>query len=85
MNDNLITESTDLPVSELRQQLDYARVIGGDLLNAFSKKAEKKSDEDREDEITAQKISMLLDFLFQANLWCRALEEQFIVFKKEEI
>ncbi len=85
MNDNLITESTDIPVSELRQQLDYARVIGGDLLNAFSKKAEKKSDEDREDEITAQKISMLLDFLFQANLWCRALEEQFIVFKKEEI
>ena len=39
MNDNLITESTDLPVSELRQQLDYARVIGGDLLNTFSKKA----------------------------------------------
>ena len=84
MNANLITESTDIPVGELRQQLDYARVIGGDLLNHFSRNTEKGDDEPSERAATVQKLSMLLDFLFQAELWCNILEEQFIIFEKEE-
>ena len=86
MNDNLITESTDLPVSELRQQLDYARTTGADICEIFSCRTPSVSDLINNYEVVRTKISMLQDFLFQAKLWCDMLvpEEECTRKKYEE-
>lgn len=65
---------TEIPAGEIRQQLEYARVIGEDLFNLFAVKSEEKPLRECEYSATETKLSMLLDFLFQAKIWCEVLE-----------
>ncbi len=64
----------EIPVSELRQQLDYARTVSRDLFKIFT--PEEPDEENLLVEYAAirNRLSMLLDFLFQASLWCDTLE-----------
>lgn len=72
-NDALELEVT---ASELRQQLSYTRTVCGDVFKIFS------ADEPDLEELAAEyhairnRLSMMLDFLFQANLWCNIIDKQ---------
>ena len=84
MQNGFIAENAEIPVGELRQQIEYARIISGDLVNLFSGKSEKNTAAVYECSVIEKKLSMILDFLFQAGLWCDVLEDRFIFFEKEE-
>lgn len=84
MQNGFIAENAEIPVGELRQQIEYARIISGDLFNLFSGKSEKNTAAVYECSVIEKKLSMILDFLFQAGLWCDVLEDRFIFFEKEE-
>ena len=66
----------EITASELRQQLNYSRTVCSDVFRIFS------SDEpDLEMLVTEyhairNRLSMMLDFLFQADLWCNNLDKQ---------
>lgn len=62
-----------ISVSELRQQLEYAQTIGSDLFDIFSQRTPDKDLLLDEYPAISLKISMILDFLFQAKLWCDVL------------
>lgn len=76
--------SREISVGELRQQIEYARIISGDLFNLFARKSEKNAVQAHEYPVIEKKLSMILDFLFQAGLWCEVLEDGCIN-EKEEI
>lgn len=63
----------EVPVSELRQQLEYARTINQDIYNVFSRRTPNITDILREYQTIQTKLSMTMDFLFQAKLWCDTL------------
>ncbi len=60
----------EIPFSELRTQLDYARAISSDISEVFSSKMPQITDILNEYATVRTKLSMLQDFLFQAKLWC---------------
>lgn len=66
---------TEVAVSELRQQLSYSRTVCGDIFKMFS--ADEPDSEQLVTEYHAirNRLSMMLDFLFQADLWCNILEK----------
>ncbi len=66
---------TEVAVSELRQQLSYSRTVCGDIFKIFS--ADEPDSEQLVTEYHAirNRLSMMLDFLFQANLWCNSLDK----------
>jgi len=64
----------EIPLSELRQQLKYARVVSSDLFKIFSPEIPDISGMLGEYQTIRSKLSMLLDFLFQADLWCDTLD-----------
>lgn len=67
------TDYTEVSVSEIRQQLNYAQVICEDLFNGFAAESTvccRKNDRNA----VATKLSMLLDFIFEAKSWCTLLE-----------
>lgn len=84
MQNNIVTDGTEIPVGELRQQIEYARIISGDLFNLFAGKSEKNAVRAYEYSVIGKKLSMILDFLFQAGLWCDVLEEHFLIGEKEK-
>lgn len=59
-----------VPVTELRLQLDYARTVGTDIYGFFDNRIPNVTDILNEYQTLHTKLSMLLDFLFQAKLWC---------------
>lgn len=59
-----------VPLSELSQQLEYARIIGSDIYEVYSARTPRITDILNEYQTVKTKLSMLLDFLFQAKLWC---------------
>lgn len=59
-----------IPVSELSQQLEYARTIGSDIYNIYLAETPRITELLNEYQSVKIKLSMLLDFLFQAKLWC---------------
>lgn len=73
MSKKTSTDYTEVSVSEIRQQLNYAQVICEDLFNSFASgvpaccRKQNRGD-------TATKLSMLLDFIFEAKSWCTLLE-----------
>ena len=69
----------EIPVGEIRQQLEYARITGGELFNLFAHKKTEKDILACEIPVIQTKLSMLLDFLFQANLWCDVLDEDYSI------
>ena len=60
----------EIPFSELRTQLDYARAISSDLDEVFSPRMPQITNILNEYATVRTKLSMLQDFLFQAKLWC---------------
>lgn len=63
----------EIPVSELKLQLDYANTISSDLFNIFAPQIPDISGIIREYFSIQTKLSMLLDFIFQAKAWCDTL------------
>ncbi|MBR5562321.1 MAG: hypothetical protein IKW12_04135 [Clostridia bacterium] len=73
MNKNPTTDYSEVSVSEIRQQLNYAQVICEELFNSFApEKAVCRCKCNRN--IIATKLSMVLDFIFEAKSWCALLE-----------
>ena len=70
---NCYLAGKEIPLSELSQQLDYARTTGADICEIFSCRTPSVSDLINNYEVVRTKISMLQDFLFQAKLWCDML------------
>lgn len=63
-------EGLRIPLSELSQQLEYARTIASDISDVYSPEIPGITDLLNEYQSIKTKLSMLLDFLFQAKLWC---------------
>lgn len=72
-NDALELEVT---ASELRQQLSYTRTVCGDIFRIFSSDEPDLEELETEYHAIRNRLSMMLDFLFQANLWCNNLDKQ---------
>lgn len=70
MNKKCCMKGLEIPFAELRQQLDYARIISSDIEKAFSRRTPNITELLNEYSAVKTKLSMLQDFLFQANLWC---------------
>ena len=73
MNNKCCLESREIPISELGQQLDYARTISSDICKIFSCSTPSITKILNDYETVRTKLSMLEDFLFQAKLWCDML------------
>lgn len=73
MNQPALTDYTEIPVCEIRQQLEYAQVICEDLFNMFAVKKHNNCC-DCEYDSTETKLSMLLDFICEASCWCNVIE-----------
>ena len=66
---------SEIPLTELRRQLDYAQTISGDIFRIYSKSVPDCDSLITEYAAVRTKLSMILDFLFQAKLWCDIIEE----------
>ncbi len=74
-----------VPLSELSQQLEYARTVSSDIYDVYTPTTPKITELLNEYQSVRTKISMLLDFLFQAKLWCDTiLPREITVEDKEE-
>lgn len=60
----------EIPLSEIEQQVDYARTVCSDLFNIFSPEEPDAEFLLNEYGSVRTRLSMMLDFLFQAKLWC---------------
>ncbi|MBE6820009.1 MAG: hypothetical protein E7516_03050 [Ruminococcaceae bacterium] len=79
-------EGLRIPLSELSQQLEYARIIGSDISAVYATRTPRITEILNEYQSVKTKLSMLLDFLFQAKLWCDTMlpPEATEDFKEEE-
>ena len=62
-----------IPVSELSQQIEYARTVSSDIYNIYLEDTPRITELLNEYQTVRTKLSMLLDFLFQAKLWCETI------------
>ncbi len=60
----------EILLSEIEQQVDYARTVCSDLFNIFSPEEPDAEFLLNEYGSVRTRLSMMLDFLFQAKLWC---------------
>ncbi len=74
MSESILTEYPEIPVTEIRKQLEYARIVCQDLFNQFSLKEVKNGFRKMELYTTQTKLSMLIDFISDASCWCNMLE-----------
>ena len=70
MKKNCCLKELEIPFTELRLQLEYARTTGADIEKAFSRRTPNITELLSEYQTIKTKLSMLQDFLFQAKLWC---------------
>ncbi len=79
-------EGLRIPLSELSQQLEYARTISSDISGIYASRTPRITEILNEYQSVKTKLSMLLDFLFQAKLWCDTMlpPEATDDFKEEE-
>lgn len=70
MNKNCCPFEAELSVSQIRQQVDYARTICSDLFNLYSPEMPDIEALLIDYQSTRTKLSMMLDFLLQAKIWC---------------
>lgn len=66
----------EIPLSEIEQQLDYARTVCSDLFRLFSPEEPDTEILTSEYGSVRTRLSMILDFLFQAKLWCDVINEK---------
>ncbi len=59
----------EVPLNELAQQIEYARTVCSDLNEIYSEETPKITKLMSEYQNVRTKLSMLMDFLFQAKLW----------------
>ncbi len=76
MDKAIIPLEKQIPVAEIKLQLEYARTVGNDVFNIFADTVPDASKLMLEYKTVQTKLSMLLDFLFQANLWCKTIENE---------
>ncbi len=65
----------EVPLSELAQQLEYARIICADINEVYSEETPQVTKLINEYHTVHTKLSMLTDFLFQAKLWYDTVTE----------
>lgn len=65
----------EVPISEIKQQVDYARTVCSDLFRLFSPEEPDTEFLASEYGSVRTRLSMMLDFLFQAKLWCETVNE----------
>ena len=79
-----------VPLTEIRQQIDYARTVSKDICKTYSKRTPNITELLGDYNSVKTKLSMLEDFLFQAALWCdtilsdEATENNNEIIKEEE-
>ena len=66
----------EIQVSEIEQQVDYARTVCSDLFRLFSPEEPDADFLESEYSSVRTRLSMMLDFLFQAKLWCEAINSE---------
>ncbi len=73
MDKNNYPLQQEIQITEIEQQVDYARTVCSDLFRLFS--PEEPDTEFLESEYSSvrTRLSMMLDFLLQAKLWCETL------------
>ncbi len=76
MYNSIIPLEKQIPVAEIKLQLEYARTVGNDVFNLFADTVPDASRLLLEYKTVQTKLSMLLDFLFQADLWCKTIENE---------
>ncbi len=67
--------SIEVPISEIEQQVEYARTVCSDLFRLFSPEEPNTEFLTSEYGSVRTRLSMMLDFLFQAKLWCEAINK----------
>lgn len=74
----------EIPLSEIEQQVDYARTVCSDIFRLFSPEEPDTEFLTSEYGSIRTRLSMMLDFLFQAKLWCDAINRETINKEKEK-
>ncbi len=69
-------QTNEIPLAEIEQQVDYARTVCSDLFRLFSPEEPDTEFLKSEYGSVRTRISMMLDFLFQAKLWCNAINNE---------
>lgn len=69
-------QNNEIPLAEIEQQVDYARTVCSDLFRLFSPEEPDTEFLKSEYGSVRTRISMMLDFLFQAKLWCNAINNE---------
>lgn len=64
----------EIPLAELRRQLDYAQTVSSDIFRIYSRSTPDLDLLLNEYAAVSIKLSMLLDFIFQAKLWCDSID-----------
>ena len=72
---------TEISLSEIRTHVNYGRTVCNDLYEIFNSEKIEPDDFEAFHETVRTKLSMMLDFLFQAKLWCDQLTK---LINKEE-
>ncbi len=84
MSKSILNEYSEVPVTEIRKQLEYARVVCEDLFNEFSLQEAKGKCCAFRLHSTRTKLSMLIDFISDASCWCSMLELNQTTDKEDE-
>ena len=66
-------QNNEIPLAEIEQQVDYARTVCSDLFRLFSPEEPDADFLKSEYSSVRTRLSMMLDFLFQAKLWCESM------------
>ena len=69
-------QQNEVQVYEIEQQVDYARTVCSDLFKLFSPEEPDAEFLKSEYVSVRTRLSMMLDFLFQAKLWCEAINSE---------
>lgn len=75
-----------IPFSELRRQLEYARTVSNDIEKVYACRMPKITELLDEYSAVRSRVQMLQDFLFQAVLWCDTImpEEEYNLIEDEK-
>ena len=65
-------QNNEIAIAEIEQQVDYARTVCSDLFRLFSPEEPDTEIIRNEYDSVRTRLSMMLDFLIQAKLWCES-------------
>lgn len=67
--------NTEIPLIEIKQQVEYARTLCSDIFTIFSNENPDTESVAADYPVIRTKLSMMMDFLFQAKIWCDTLNQ----------